>query len=137
MHAIINGILLQYQKMRVNDQVVIEIILIYMQDSCSDQLYRLLPVYSWLKLCRNLKPFLHHNHKYSNHTKCNELMLPYTVKLSSGKTFAVFQPITKVFPLNHLLCTVHDGHGLMYCKSFPVNSVFSKNQSPYSLNYLN
>ena len=47
--------------------------------------------------------------------------IPYTVKLSSGKTFAVFQPIMKVFPLIHLLCTVHDGHGLM---SFPVNSVF-------------
>ena len=53
--------------------------------------------------------------------------LPYTAKLWSGKTFAVFmvfQPIAKVFPLNHLLCTVHDGHGLMHCESFPVNSVF-------------
>ena len=49
--------------------------------------------------------------------------VPYTVKLSSRKTFAVFQPIAKVFPLNHLLCTVYDGHGLMHCKSFPVNSV--------------
>ena len=48
-------------------------------------------------------------------------------KLSSGKTFVVFvdfQPIVKVFPLNYLLCTVHDGHGLMHCESFPVNSVF-------------
>ena len=44
-------------------------------------------------------------------------------KFSSGKTFAVFQPIAKVFPLNHLLCTVHDGHGLMHCESFPVNSI--------------
>ena len=48
-------------------------------------------------------------------------------KLSSGKTFAVFtdfQPIAKVFPLNYLLCTVHEGHSLMCRKSFPVNSVF-------------
>ena len=47
----------------------------------------------------------------------------YTAKLSSGKTFTVFkvfQPIEKVFPLNHLLCTVHDGHGLMHHESFPV-----------------
>ena len=53
--------------------------------------------------------------------------IPYTAKLSSGKTFtffAVFQSIAKVFPSNHLLCTVHDGHGLMHRKSFPVNSVF-------------
>ena len=43
--------------------------------------------------------------------------VPYRAKLSSGKTFvtfAVFQPIAKVFPLNHLLCIVHDGHGLMH-----------------------
>ena len=45
-------------------------------------------------------------------------------KFSSGKIFTVFQLIAKVFPLNHLLCTVHDGHGLMHCESFPVNSVF-------------
>ena len=50
--------------------------------------------------------------------------MPYTAKLLSRKTFAVFQPIAKVFPLNHLLCTVDDGHGLMHRKSFPVNSVF-------------
>ena len=35
-----------------------------------------------------------------------------------------FSPIAKVFPLNHLLCTVHDGLGLMHYESFPVNSVF-------------
>ena len=53
--------------------------------------------------------------------------IPYRAKLSSGKTFAVFagfQPIAKVFPLNYLLCTVHEGHGLMHRESFPVNSVF-------------
>ena len=53
--------------------------------------------------------------------------IPYTAKLLSGKTFAffaVFQLITKVFASNHLLCTVHDGHGLMHHESFPVNSVF-------------
>ena len=53
--------------------------------------------------------------------------LLYTVKILSGKTFAiftVFQPIAKVFPLNHLLCTVHNGHDLMHRESFPVNSVF-------------
>ena len=51
----------------------------------------------------------------------------YMTKLSSGKTFAVFadfQPIVKVFPLNYLLCTVHDGHGRIHRKNFPVNSVF-------------
>ena len=54
-------------------------------------------------------------------------IVPYTAKLSNGKTFAifvVFQLIAKVFPLNHLLCIVHDGHGLMHRESFPVNSVF-------------
>ena len=39
--------------------------------------------------------------------------------------FVVFKPIAKIFPLNHLLCTVHDGHGLINRKIFPVNSVFS------------
>ena len=40
--------------------------------------------------------------------------------------FAVFQSVAKVFPSNHLLCTVHDGHGLIHCESFPVNrKVFS------------
>ena len=38
--------------------------------------------------------------------------------------FAIFQPIVEVFPLNHLLCTVNDGHGLMYHENFPVNSIF-------------
>ena len=53
------------------------------------------------------------------------LALLYTAKLSRGKTFAIFQPIAKVFPLNHLLCTVvHNGMGLMHRKNFPVNSVF-------------
>ena len=49
----------------------------------------------------------------------------YTATLSRGKTFALFfQPIAKVFPLNHLLCMVHDGQGLVHRKSFPVNGVF-------------
>ena len=61
--------------------------------------------------------------------------LPYTAKLSSGKTFVVFadfQPIAKVFPLNHLLCTVHDGHGLMHRKNFPVNSIFCAQPRKFS-----
>ena len=53
------------------------------------------------------------------HTLCK-----YTVYGKTFAVFVVFQLITKVFPLNHLLCTVHDGHGLMHCESFPVNSVF-------------
>ena len=56
-------------------------------------------------------------------------------KLLSGKTFAVFaifQPIAKVLLFNHLLCTVHDGHGLMYCESFPVNSVFCAQPRKFS-----
>ena len=47
----------------------------------------------------------------------------YIAKLSSGKTFAVFQPIVKVFPLNHLLCTAHDGHGLMHHENFAVYGI--------------
>ena len=62
-----------------------------------------------------------HTSMHTHNCICTHTQIPYTVKLSSGKTFAVFQPIMKVFPLIHLLCTVHDGHGLM---SFPVNSVF-------------
>ena len=50
--------------------------------------------------------------------------IPFTAKLSSGKTFTFFQSIAKVFPLNHLLCTVHDGHGLIHREVFPVNNVF-------------
>ena len=48
-------------------------------------------------------------------------------KTFEGETFAVFtvlQSIAKVFPLNHLLCIVKYGHGLMHHKNFPVNSVF-------------
>ena len=44
-------------------------------------------------------------------------------KLLRVTVFAVFQLITKVFPLNHLLCIVHDGHGLMHHGSFPVNNL--------------
>ena len=38
--------------------------------------------------------------------------------------FCSFSANCESFPLNHLLCTVHDGHGLMHRESFPVNSVF-------------
>ena len=61
----------------------------------------------------------------SNHQTL--LCIPYTAKLSRGKTFAVFtvfQPIAKVFSLNHLPCTVHNGMDLMHRENFPVNSVF-------------
>ena len=61
--------------------------------------------------------------------------IPYTAKLSRGKTFAVFtvfQPIAKVFPLNHLPCTVHNGMGLMHRESFPVNSVFCAQPRKFS-----
>jgi len=56
----------------------------------------------------------------------------YTAKLLSGKTFAVFQLIAKIFPLNHLLCTVHNDHGLMHRKSFPVKSVFCAQPRTFS-----
>ena len=71
-----------------------------------------------------------------NNKMCHQLQLKQTTALAVntvyGKTFGwenfhgfhSFQPITKVFPLNHFLCTVHDGHGLMHHESFPVNSVF-------------
>ena len=52
--------------------------------------------------------------------------IPYTAKLSRGETFTVFtvfQPIAKVFPLNHLPCTVHNGMDLMSRENFPVNGV--------------
>ena len=38
--------------------------------------------------------------------------------------FGGFLANREIFPLNHLLCTVHNGMGLMHRKSFPVNSVF-------------
>ena len=53
-------------------------------------------------------------------------------KLSRKKTFTVFQPIAKVFPLNHLPCTVHNGMGLMHHKNFPVNSVFCAQPQKFS-----
>ena len=56
-------------------------------------------------------------------------------KLSRGKTFAVFtvfQPIAKVFPLNHLPCTVHNGMDLMHRKNFPVNSAFCAQMRKFS-----
>ena len=55
-------------------------------------------------------------------------VVPYTAKLSSGKTFVVFT----VFPLNHLLCTAHDGYGLMHHESFPVNNVFCAQPQKFS-----
>ena len=61
-----------------------------------------------------------------NPAKHSRYTIPYMAKFLSGKTFTffvVFQSIAKVFPSNHLLCTVHDGHDLMHHKSFPVNSV--------------
>ena len=64
--------------------------------------------------------------------KMNEEPVSYNAKLLSGKTFTVFQPIAKVFPLNHLLRTVHDGHGLMHRVSFPVNSVFCAQARKFS-----
>ena len=51
---------------------------------------------------------------------------------TNGYSFAGFQPIAKVFPLNHLLCTVHDGHGLMHREIFPVNSVFCAQLQKFS-----
>ena len=62
--------------------------------------------------------------------------IPYTAKLLRGKTFvvfAVFQPIAKVFPLNHLLSITHDGRGLMHRESFPVNGVFYTQLRKFSL----
>ena len=53
-----------------------------------------------------------------------------------GKTFTVFQPIMKVFPSNHLLCTVHDGHSQIYHESFPVYSVFCESFAVYDIKSL-
>jgi len=61
--------------------------------------------------------------------------IPYTAKLLRGRTFAVFavfQQIAKVFPLNQLLCTVHDYHSLMHCENFPVNSVICTQPQKFS-----
>ena len=64
-------------------------------------------------------------HTHVCHSDVNmHVKVPYMAKPSSGKTFVVFELIAKVFPLNNLLCTVYDGHGLMHRESFPVNSVF-------------
>ena len=46
--------------------------------------------------------------------------------------FVVFQPVAKVFPLDHLLCTVYDGNGQMHRKSFPVNRVFCAQLQKFS-----
>ena len=61
-------------------------------------------------------------------------MLTITVygKTFEGENFRGFQPIVKVFPLNHLLCTVHNGMGLMHRESFPVNSVFCAQPRKFS-----
>ena len=45
---------------------------------------------------------------------------------------AIFQPIVKVSPLNHLLCTLHDGHGLMHRERFPVDSEFCAQPRKFS-----
>ena len=49
----------------------------------------------------------------------NQYHILYMAKLF----FCGFLANRKSFPLNHLLCTVHNGLGLMHRKSFPVNSV--------------
>ena len=59
-------------------------------------------------------------------------MLYITVYGKTFVVFAVFQPIVKVFPFNHLLCTVHDGQSLMHCESFPVNGVFCAQPRKFS-----
>ena len=38
----------------------------------------------------------------------------------------------KVFPLNHLLCAVHNGMSLMHRESVPVNGVFSAQPPKFS-----
>ena len=61
----------------------------------------------------------------------DDATISYTVY---GKTFEGenFRPIAKVFPLNHLLCTVHNGMGLMQRESFPVNGVFCAQPRKFS-----
>ena len=46
--------------------------------------------------------------------------------------FREFSADCKIFPLNHLLCTVHDGHGLMHLESFLENSVFCTQPRKFS-----
>ena len=58
---------------------------------------------------------------HTHNTISHELLIPYTANVLRAKTFAVsaiFQPIVKVFPVNHLLCAVHDGLGQMHHKKF-------------------
>ena len=48
-------------------------------------------------------------------------------KTFERKNFCVFRGFLanrESFPLNHLLCTLHNGMGLMHHESFPVSSVF-------------
>ena len=53
-------------------------------------------------------------------------------KTFEGENFRGFQPIAKVFPLNHLLCTVHNAMGLMHRESFPVNGMFCAKPRKFS-----
>ena len=50
----------------------------------------------------------------------------YTVygKTFEGENFRGFLANRESFPLESLLCTVHNGMGLMHRESFPVNGVF-------------
>ena len=66
------------------------------------------------------------------HYVCLHHCIPYMAKLLRRKSFAIFQSIAKVFPLNHLLYTVHDGLSLMHHESFPVNSAFWAQQRKFS-----
>ena len=49
--------------------------------------------------------------RWKFHLANSGYLLPYMANVSMGEFlcfFAVFEPIVKVFPLNHLLCAVYD-----------------------------
>ena len=57
-------------------------------------------------------------------------------KTFEGENFHGFHSFSadyENFPLKYLLCTVHDGHGLMRRESFPVNNVFCKQPRKFCL----
>ena len=70
----------------------------------------------------NISPvFCDFNNTYNYRTPAVALLILYslviTVAILYTAKLSLFQSIAEVFPSNHLLCTVHYGHGLMHRES--------------------
>ena len=84
-----------------------------------------------------IKPHGKCNESYDRDAKCiighcNFAQIYRIRQNFRGEKLSRFLAYRKSFPLNHLLCTVHNGMDLMHRKSFPVNSVLCAQPQKFS-----